>query len=174
MDSIIARLLTHTSSDGHQKGWASYFLQSVFYVRYKYLIDDSDQFRLVVKEPNGSLADYQLAGLSYPQRDSIRGERYGTTNNERPWIQWSIDKEASTATLKIPRFANWEIDGKKYKFKKVLARSMDEILEAEVDNLILDVGDRGGGTKTTGLAYYPTFFPNPLPDTKPLSLRTKS
>ncbi|WKN42087.1 S41 family peptidase [Tunicatimonas pelagia] len=173
MDSIITHLLTHTSSDGHQKGWAAYFLQSVFHVRYKYLIDDSDQFRLVVKEPNGSLADYQMVGLSYPQRDSIRDERYGATANEEPWIQLRIDKAVSTATLRIPRFANWEIDGKKYKFKQVLARSMSEILEAEVDNLILDVGDRGGGNEDYGLSLLSYFLSEPFAGYKGIEFKNK-
>ncbi|MEM6843773.1 MAG: S41 family peptidase [Bacteroidota bacterium] len=173
MDSIIARLLTHMSSDGHGKGWASYFLEKVFHVRYKYLIDDSDQFRMVVKEPNGSLIDYQVVGLSYPQRDSIRGERYGATANEEPWIQLRIDKAASTATLRIPRLANWEIGGKKYKFKQVLAQNMDDILEAEVDNLILDVGDRGGGNEDYGLSLLSYFLSEPFAGYKAIEFKNK-
>ncbi|MEO1653108.1 MAG: S41 family peptidase, partial [Bacteroidota bacterium] len=151
MEEILEQMFAFTSSDGYTKHWASYYLQEIFAYRFRFLLDESDQFELQLKPPNGLVRDFTLRGLSPKQMDSLRHQRKLPARKAEPSIQLSWNEELHTAILRILRFENWKEEGKKVDFLKFLKQSMKEIIDSGAKNLILDVGDRGGGDEAYGL-----------------------
>ena len=172
IDAIVPNLIQYLSNDGYGKGWASYTLEKVFHVYYRFFLDESKQFRILIKDQNGIRKEFTVAGLSVEKMDSIKHIRYGNTSRQEPFIQLRFIKEANAGMLRIPRFENWKIGNKKFNFKQVLKESMKSIVDSGVENLILDVGDRGGGNEQYGLELLSYFIDKPFKGYKAIEFST--
>ena len=87
MDSITLQLLRYLSSDGYGKGWASYTLEKVFSLYYRFFIDDSETFRTSLKESNEQVKHLMIEGLPNYKMDSLKKMRYGSNSKIKPFIQ---------------------------------------------------------------------------------------
>lgn len=150
MDSIITTLLAHLSNDGYGKGWASHRFEKVFHIYYDYFIKQHHNYCITVKDALGSIKEKCLKGLTYHQKDSIENIRYGAVDRS-PFLQLKWENEINTAILKIRRFSNWQQNGKNVSFKKLLHDYMTAICQKNIDNLIIDIGELGGGNELLGM-----------------------
>jgi C-terminal processing protease CtpA/Prc len=147
MDSIKQLIYLHDSADGYATTWSiasksphlGWFLAAY--------VGKEDQYRVRFKDNK----EVVLQSLPMATIKANREKRYGTEPSQVPLIRLSFRNELSTAILNIDRFDNWRIGDDKFEFLEVLELKMKEIVASGMKNLIIDVGDKGGGNEYFGL-----------------------
>ncbi len=150
MDSIRQLIFIHDSADGYTRNWSiasksphlGWFLAAY--------VGKSDRYRLTCLS-NNITYEVDVAALSQDEIKRNREKRYGVVPTQVPFIRLSFRKDLSTAILHVDRFDNWRIGKDKVEFLDVLEKTMKEIVDSGVRNLIIDVGDKGGGNEYFGL-----------------------
>jgi hypothetical protein len=149
IDSIKHLIYSHDSADGYSTTWSiaaksphlGWFLASY--------LGKQDQYRIRFKhDPTHEVV---LKSLPMEKIKANRERRYGIEPTQVPFIRLSFRHDLSAAILHIDRFDNWRIGDEKFEFLKVLEPKMKEIVASGVTNLIIDVGDKGGGNEYFGL-----------------------
>jgi hypothetical protein len=127
---------------------------------------------LKVRDQNGIERIVEVPGRLENDRYKILKQRYPRAKIDEPVISLSFDEATNSAILRVTRLDNWKIGKKKYKFLKVLKEKMTEILKEDVDNLILDIGDRGGGRELWGLEILSYLIDEPYTPFKAVEFKT--
>ncbi len=167
---ILASLLEYLSNDGYTKGFAKHILGYYYHYYYKSAFRNTE--RVVLKtEEHGEVKSHIVSAVKRQAWDSVQREKYG--QNNEPVIQLTFYDNLSTALLKITRFGHWRINDKKFKFQEVLKEKMMEVINAGVNNLILDIGDRGGGNEIYGAQLLSYLIDEPYVPHKAIEFKTK-
>ncbi|MEO0554184.1 MAG: S41 family peptidase [Bacteroidota bacterium] len=160
--SLLIRFLTERiPNDGFGDHWSRYVLERSFRYFYHVLLGASESFEITLKNAGGKEWAATAPGRLEKERSKIIRERYPNSVLEDPVISLKFDEQTNSAILRVTRFDNWKIGKKKYKFRKVLKEKMKEVLASEVANLVLDVGDHGGGNELWGLELLSYFLDEP-------------
>jgi len=142
---IIDHTMLRISSDGFNETLKMYVLNRWYLnILLNYYYERSETYKLEVLE-SGINNEIIVQGI--PTRDFWEGRE----KPRKAAIALDFLEEGKVARLEMNRFENWKENGKKYKFNKVLAKYMAEVIESEAEYLIMDVGDQGGGLELYGL-----------------------
>ncbi|MEM1135281.1 MAG: S41 family peptidase [Bacteroidota bacterium] len=160
------------SNDGFGDHWSRYALETSFRYYLHIFFGESTSFQLTFKDDKGNKRTTSVPSRSEKERFKILQKRYPHSAEPEHVISLKFHEETKSAILKITRFDNWKIKGKKYKFRKVLKKKMNELVASNVSNLILDVGDRGGGNELWGLDLLSYFLKEPYKAYKAVEFKT--
>jgi len=169
---LIPFLVDKISNDGYGDNWSRYVLERSFRYYYHVFIEEPARFKITFKDTNGNEGMATVPGCLEKERVNIIKERYPDVELQEPVISLKFDDYTNSAILRITRLDNWKIDGKKYKFRKTLKKKMKEILASGVSNLILDIGDHGGGNELWGLELLSYFLKKPYTAYKAVEFKT--
>ncbi|MGD1841703.1 MAG: S41 family peptidase, partial [Thermonemataceae bacterium] len=172
VDSLIRFLVDKIPNDGYGDGWSRYVLERSFRYYYHLFFGQPQYFDLKIRNKDAIEEVVTVPGRLEKERSRILKERYPDKVLPESVISLRYDDETASALLKITRFDNWKIGKKKYKFLKVLKKKMKDILKADVKNVILDVGDRGGGNELWGLELLSYFLAEPYTAYKAVEFKT--
>jgi len=157
IDEIISRIKEYVPSDGHENNWALFIIEHYFEQFYHFIISNKKLLEVSFLDSLGNSKDVMIETLNMEKINNFKSIRYPNSDVKFPLIELSFRDNLSTAVLKIYRFSNWTLDEIAYDFKKVLHQKMQEIIDAQVEHLIIDVGDLGGGNDMYGkrlLSYF--------------------
>jgi C-terminal processing protease CtpA/Prc len=150
IDSLKNWIYIHDSADGYTTNWSiaargphlgwfmAAYIGKVDTYRVRYIKDDS-------------AIEVELKALPRDTINSNMERRHGKPVTQVPFIRLTFREDLSTAILHVDRFDNWKIGDQKYEFLEVLEPTMKKIVDSGVRNLIIDVGDKGGGNEYFGL-----------------------
>ena len=170
--SLIPFLVNKIPNDGYGDSWSRYALERSFRYYYHVFFGQPDYFQIRIRDKNGSERNVTVPGRLEKERYQVLKNRYPHSIDDEPVISLRFHNETNSAILKITRFDNWKIGKKKYRFKKVIKRKMKEILASDVANLIIDVGDRGGGNELWGLEILSYFLKEPFTAYRAVEFKT--
>ncbi|WP_420401696.1 S41 family peptidase [Flagellimonas sp.] len=140
--SIKKKLDENLSSDGYIQTFKDKTFGQSFSSLYSIYYGQKDHFALEIKRPNGTLVDLDLPGISWSKYHAKK-ERHDQSNRYT-----TINKE--TAIIKIRRFTDNQDDD----FKQWVKNSFTKINENDIENLIIDLRDNGGGRDDYALYLY--------------------
>ncbi|MEM9981324.1 MAG: S41 family peptidase, partial [Bacteroidota bacterium] len=169
VDSLIRFLIDKIPNDGYGDGWSRYALERSFRYYYHLFFGQPKYFDLKTRNKDAIEEVVAIPGRLEKERSRILKERYPDKTLPEPVISLRYDDETESALLSITRFENWKIGKKKYKFLK---KKMKDILKVDVKNVILDVGDRGGGNELWGLEILSYFLEKPYTAYKAVEFKT--
>lgn len=173
VSELIPYMVDRIPNDGFGDGWSRYALERSFRYYYQVLIKDTEAFQLKLVDAQGFRRTASVPGRLEKERNQIIRERYPETELEEPVITLNFDEETRTAVLRVTRLGHWKIGDEKYKFKKVAREKMKQILDRNVENVIIDMGDRGGGNELLGLELLTYFMKAPYTPYKAVEFKTK-
>lgn len=130
------------SSDGYIQTSKDKIFGQYFSSLYSIYNGHKDRFTLEVKRPDGTLVNLDLPGVS-PSKYNSKKEKYDHSNR---YVK--INKES--ALLKVESFT----DGQDQGFKKWVKNSFADIHENNIENLVIDLRDNGGGRDDYALYLY--------------------
>ncbi|MDW3194665.1 MAG: S41 family peptidase [Cytophagales bacterium] len=167
---ILHTFLKLVPHDGYVTGFSRWLLN------YQYTFYHADVFRnessinLEIKLPNQAPETITIEGYKFDHWQKKWRQQFG--NNHEDVIQLKFVPESSTAILKVARLGNWKVDGKKYRFKKVIKEKMGQIIASGSKNLILDIGDQGGGNEKYGMQLLSYFIDEPYTPYRAIEFKT--
>lgn len=172
VSSLVPFLVDKISNDGYGDAWSRYALERSFRYYYHVFFGQPASFHLKIRDQNGVESLVEVPGRLEKDRYEVLKRRYPNAKTNEPVISLKFDQETKSAILRVTRLDNWKIENKKYKFRKVLKEKMNEMLAANVDNLILDMGDRGGGNELWGLEILSYLIDKPYVPYKAVEFKT--
>lgn len=143
--SEIAKTLTR---DGINESWPMTRATKRFSEFYMFSYGDCSEYSCTITTPLGESKKVILQGLTKSQVEANRKNRYKEKKN---WLQlglpaYTLEFEDSTAIMTLRTFSNKEIKkGNKMKSKKWFKQAFAKIKEKDIDKLIIDLRDNGGG-----------------------------
>lgn len=146
---ILDTFLSLMPQDGYATGFAKWLLNFQYTFYHRDVFGNQETITLQVKPKNQAPKTITVTGYNLQDWRTLWKKKYG--NAMEDVIQLKLLPESNTAILKVTRLDNWKNDGKKYRFKKVLQQKMEEIVASGSENLILDIGDQGGGNEKYGM-----------------------
>ncbi len=173
VNALIPFLVDKIPNDGFGDQWSRYALERSFRYYYHVFFGEPENFILKVKNQDETERTIEVPGRLERDRYEVIQQRYPDSEIEEQVITLNFDQETNTAILRVTRLDNWKIAGKKYIFKKVLKKEMKKILASDVDHLILDIGDRGGGNELWGLEILSYLIDEPFQPVKAVEFKTK-
>lgn len=150
ISAIIERLLPFIPADGDILTAKYYRLNKNFPHLYYWYIDQPANFKLKVLPP-GSLPAVNLS-IAATSRDTIvsRSElRYNESHKPKEGIDefYELTLEGNLAILKLKTFSHLLIDKYQIDARKLYKSIFRKLADKNIENLILDLRDNGGGNR---------------------------
>jgi len=151
ISEILERMLEYIPSDGHIRSSKYFRLQNPvnFGRMYFLLYGKTTSFKLGYKSPLDSTdKGILVAGLDVDEMKRIIEERYPAAEKTHPPIE--LGYKGNVAVLTIRTFADGPYRLAGLSFPAFLKRTMEELSEKEIEHLIIDLRDNGGGADMNG------------------------
>jgi C-terminal processing protease CtpA/Prc len=151
MTEILEMMLAIQPSDGHNVTSKYRRLESTtaFGRRFAQLFGITTSFKIVYISPkDGQKEEIQVQGLKQKELTQIFSRRYPVAAQDRPPIE--IKYEENVAILTIRTFSSGAYNGAKISFPYFMKKTFRELSEKNIQHLVIDLRDNGGGEDLFG------------------------
>ncbi|MEM6321011.1 MAG: S41 family peptidase [Bacteroidota bacterium] len=134
---------------------------------YAYLKGLPQTFEVELLQPNGEHLYLSLAAKSMEEMKTVKKERYPNAKidwEDDPTIKaLALEIDGQTATMTIRSWSEYDYKKKgQKKFKQFFKQSFEAMEQAEVEHLILDFRDNGGGDPVPTIELFAHLHPEPF------------
>jgi uncharacterized small protein (DUF1192 family) len=147
-EEILERLRPYAPRDGYNTTRVSWMINNFFSYYYCYCIEASDSFKVVYRPNGGYAMSHTISATTvdsiwynaykyYPNR-YITGRRDST-------ITLRFREDSSIAIMRLRSFSKTGRKNQDESFRKTITHCFNQINNAKVKNLIIDVRDNAGG-----------------------------
>ncbi|MEM6525562.1 MAG: S41 family peptidase [Bacteroidota bacterium] len=144
IDSLVSLLMTFLPTDGRITSRKSFMVDNYLQNVYTNYFENPDEYVIRIKDGNGIEKDVAIKTLTRKEIEKNSEIRKGESNDPRN-LTLEFHQNISTAVLTVKHFFDWKEDGKNIRFESRLQKLFESIDSSEVDNLVIDVRDNGGG-----------------------------
>ena len=145
---IIDEIASTLSRDGENETWPMERATRKFSELFIFTYGDKESYSCIITSPSGKTQEVVLKGLTKSEVDENRVKRYG---DPKEWYEleepaYTLEIDGSTAIMTLRTFSNQEIKKfNKMKSKKWFQQAFAKINKSNIDKLIIDLRDNGGG-----------------------------
>ena len=149
IEPIFKKLRAYMPRDGYNIHGPNRALSRLFMDFYYFMIERPDSFQLELERLDGTSQEAEVGALTLPQIESFIRKRYpgpktSSSPKDRSLLRLEIKDETATLTLKSFHAGRIKEGGQH--FAKFFKQAFQQINEAGVDYLILDLRNNGGGS----------------------------
>ena len=169
--TIFNQLLPMIERDGNNLTSPRRELSGLFMDRYGMVFGEPDTFAVVLKQKDGAIIKYDLASRTWPDQVATWKTRYGfQSNTDKQQLKLAI--QGDIATLTVKSWSPGRIKAGKQKFKSFFREAFEQIHAQNVQHLILDMRNNGGGSEVVFMELLGHLLQEPYIVYKELSTRT--
>lgn len=169
VEDISARLKKYMYKDGTGRQ-GNTDLENFFGMAYSNFLANPAEFRVKLKNRNGTSDEYTLRALPGKEIDSLKLARYGFSPPQKPLRFYRIDS-LNTAVFTIERFNNEYIHHFDQDFEKFTDSVFDVLNDTKTTNLIVDIRGDVGGWTGNGTYLFSYFIDHPVPYIKEVEVK---
>lgn len=175
-DIVFRQLTNNMIRDGYNSTGPELLVNKYFSLYYAYFIGAPDSFQMEITRPAGTLESINIPAITADDVAKNRLKRYKVADksrNERkePLLLFDIRDGIAFMTIKI--FQNAHIKNSKQHFKKFLDESFESMKEANVEHLVLDLRDNGGGDDKNIAELFSRVYSEPFTLYRKMTAKTK-
>lgn len=165
-EEVINKLIRSITQDGKNETYPLQLLQEGFMLWYADIIGTPQTFKLIVSQDNQAVIDVSIKALTLDEIQANHLHRY--QQEKVLWYQkedprkLSLEIEDNIGTLLIPTFDSGGKSEEGKKFKRFYKQAFKQIRESNVEHLILDLRNNGGGDPMPQLALLNHLIDKPL------------
>jgi hypothetical protein len=151
VSEILEQMLTVIPSDGHIETSKYKKLESTvrFGETYNLLFGGTTSYSIVYRQPdNNELETIEVDGITQTELNRIFEERYPDAAKNLPPIE--LEYRGDTAILTIRTFGDGPYQRDKISYPLFLRKSFKEFKEKNIQNLVIDLRNNGGGSDLYG------------------------
>ncbi|MEM6377303.1 MAG: S41 family peptidase, partial [Bacteroidota bacterium] len=170
--TVLNRLILYPERDGDNQTSPRRSLAGSFQDYYAMLVARPETHELVFKNNQNETIKKQVKSLSWPRQLEIWEERYGAFSNQ-PIPQLALTmKPNKTAILKVRSWHPGRIKNAGQNYKRFFKDAFDQIEKEQVEHLILDMRNNGGGSEVVFMRCLDHLLDQPYRVYKELSARS--
>jgi C-terminal processing protease CtpA/Prc len=150
MSDILEKMTTVITSDGHIQTSIYRKLESTvrFGETYNLLFGKTTSYSIVYRPIDNKLKTIEVDGLTQHELNSVFKKRYPDASKNLPPIELEYRGEAAILTIRT--FAEGPYQREKISYPLFLKKSFREFEEKNIQNLIIDLRNNGGGSDLFG------------------------
>jgi hypothetical protein len=151
ISEILEQMMTVISSDGHVQTSKYRRLENTarFGETYNLLFGKTTSYSIVYRSPdNNKLETIEVEGVTQKELNRIFEERYPDAAKNLPPIE--LEYRGDTAILTIRTFGDGPYQRDKISYPLFLRKSFKEFKEKNIQNLVIDLRNNGGGSDLYG------------------------
>lgn len=143
--TVLKKLKNLMPSDGEVQYYSRRKIEQGFNWLYYLLIDQPEQFEIVVYTTKGELDTVTIQALNRDAHFENFKEYYGESSSSNKKEFYDLKLEKTTATLTLPTFSRTAAEQAGVEAKKLYKQIFKELHQKQVQNLIIDLrGNQGG------------------------------
>lgn len=170
---IFDHLVSQETRDGYNKSLPIHSVQRAFGSKYALHYGNPDSYELDMLLPNGEKKVFKIEALPLDSIQKKRKERYGAP--AKPWYQKGVDAytleiEGNTAIMTLRTFSKGWIKKNGPSYKQFFNEAFKQIDDANIEHLIIDLRDNGGGDPKPTIKLIAHLYDKPFTFYKRLSM----
>ncbi|QKX06789.1 hypothetical protein HN014_18325 [Aquimarina sp. TRL1] len=155
--AVFTTLRNQLPRDGYNTTFPEKVITDTFRRYYAYLKGIPEVYELELKTPEGVKQQLRIRGLSGEEIKKVKWERY--RDNKQWWgftgePLMTLDIKDSIAVMKLKTFSIYYLKKAKQNFRKFFSNAFDQIAANNVQQLIIDLRDNGGGDEMPTLQLF--------------------
>ncbi|MEL6254485.1 MAG: S41 family peptidase [Bacteroidota bacterium] len=173
---IFKYLVDQETRDGYNETLPRLSVQRAFGSKYALHFGNPDNYELDIRLPNGDEKVFNIEALPLDTIQKIVRNRYG--ERRKAWYENGIDAytleiEGNTAVMTLRTFSKSWIRKNGPSCKKFFNDAFKKIDEANIEHLIIDLRDNGGGDPKPTIKLFAHLYDKPFTFYRQLSMVTK-